>query len=46
VALVNPSDGLPLGWIKQIHSTHAAGGANTFTMLMMFVGCAIWQQKN
>jgi hypothetical protein len=37
-ASVNPSDGSLERWIEKIHSTHAAGGANAFSMLMMFAG--------
>jgi hypothetical protein len=32
---------MPLRRIKRIYETHAAGGGNSLTMLMMFDGCAM-----
>ena len=41
-ASANTSDGSTLCRIEQTHYTHADGGGNGFTMVVVFVGCEMW----
>jgi hypothetical protein len=41
-ALPNTSDGSTFRWIEQNHLIHADGGGNSFTMVVVFIGCEMW----